>query len=499
MKGKMSEQYTLNHAFAMGCDGAYNYHPRTPEQREAYSLGIAKWMESFGIRGIDPAELANGSVLKGFIYGLLSQPVRKFLASHLAFLNTFGNEDSLKMFKESREEWEAKSRQVESLEMYLRKEAARKIRECLREYNAYERFGEEIKEEGELFKKGLRLVEEYIERSKIENFIEGAKRDYGIDPEKLSPKRLKRYSDIDSDLSKIIAHCNEGQHYMLVGIELYHSKSNELDESLIDGDLNRALEITDYLRLLLDQLDLDDRGPKISLVSTQEVSDDEEEKDPEKRKQEISDMLNRSLQEMRDNDVVVRVDDSKNGIATQSFTINVADVNDAPVITSTPVLTVNDNENYVYDVDASDADNDVLVYSLTTSPTGITINANNGVITWTPTSSQVGDNNEEEKDPEKRKQEISDMLNRSLQEMRDNDERADWDDETIEAVVQKFEISHKIRKLKETRKDIIERMENPAYDLEQRRKALEQKMNDLVALERYEEAAKIRDKLKRLC
>ena len=95
-------------------------------------------------------------------------------------------------------------------------------------------------------------------------------------------------------------------------------------------------------------------------------------------------------------------------------------------------------------------------------------------------------------------QEILDIFNRSLQEIRDDDEREGWEDQVIEAAVKNFDISYKIRELKETRKDIIERMENPVYGLEQRRKALEQRMNDLVTEERYEDAAKIRDKLRKL-
>jgi len=40
---------------------------------------------------------------------------------------------------------------------------------------------------------------------------------------------------------------------------------------------------------------------------------------------------------------------------------------------------------YTYDVEATDADSDPLTYSLTSNPTGMTINSSTGVITWTPT------------------------------------------------------------------------------------------------------------------
>lgn len=66
--------------------------------------------------------------------------------------------------------------------------------------------------------------------------------------------------------------------------------------------------------------------------------------------------------------------------------------NSAPVIESTPVTTAKEGAAYTYDVEATDPNDDTLTYSLTTSPTGMTINSTTGVITWTPTESQVGEN-----------------------------------------------------------------------------------------------------------
>ena len=85
--------------------------------------------------------------------------------------------------------------------------------------------------------------------------------------------------------------------------------------------------------------------------------------------------------------VNVRVSDGKGGVDEQAFTIVVSSIipgNNAPVITSSPVLNAVVNQLYSYDVDASDADNDALVYSLTTTITGMNIDANTGLITWTP-------------------------------------------------------------------------------------------------------------------
>ena len=63
-----------------------------------------------------------------------------------------------------------------------------------------------------------------------------------------------------------------------------------------------------------------------------------------------------------------------------------------PVIESDPVTTAKEGAVYAYDVEATDPNEDILTYSLTVSPTGMTINSTTGVITWTPTESQIGEN-----------------------------------------------------------------------------------------------------------
>ena len=71
---------------------------------------------------------------------------------------------------------------------------------------------------------------------------------------------------------------------------------------------------------------------------------------------------------------------------TISATFNV-DVNHAPVITSTAVTSATKDEPYSYNVNATDSDGDTLTYSLTTNPSGMTINFTTGLIAWTPTTS----------------------------------------------------------------------------------------------------------------
>jgi hypothetical protein len=85
-------------------------------------------------------------------------------------------------------------------------------------------------------------------------------------------------------------------------------------------------------------------------------------------------------------DVEVKVEDNGSPVmsATQSFTIDVTNVNDAPEITSTAVTTATEESPYSYDVEADDIDGDVLTYSLTTKPTGMEIDVNTGEISWTP-------------------------------------------------------------------------------------------------------------------
>jgi len=66
--------------------------------------------------------------------------------------------------------------------------------------------------------------------------------------------------------------------------------------------------------------------------------------------------------------------------------------NRPPVIESDPVTTAKEGAVYTYDVEAVDPDGGTLTYSLTVSPTGMTINSTTGVISWTPTENHIGEN-----------------------------------------------------------------------------------------------------------
>jgi hypothetical protein len=84
--------------------------------------------------------------------------------------------------------------------------------------------------------------------------------------------------------------------------------------------------------------------------------------------------------------VQLEVSDGVNPAAIQTFTITVLDVsagNNVPVITSTPITSVDENQLYSYQVTATDADGDTLTYSLVSFPGWLSIDSNTGLITGT--------------------------------------------------------------------------------------------------------------------
>ncbi len=95
-----------------------------------------------------------------------------------------------------------------------------------------------------------------------------------------------------------------------------------------------------------------------------------------------------------DTTVTLRVSD---GLVTvdQTFAINVANVNDAPVISSTPANAVDEDVAYLYTFAASDPDpSDGVTLSAPVLPSWLSFNATSGVLSGTPTNTQVGYNDE---------------------------------------------------------------------------------------------------------
>jgi hypothetical protein len=87
-------------------------------------------------------------------------------------------------------------------------------------------------------------------------------------------------------------------------------------------------------------------------------------------------------------DVTVEATNSQ-GSAEQSFSISVAELIAPPVITSVAVTTATAGQAYSYDVQASG--NPAPTFSLTVFPSGMTINASSGLISWTPASAGSAD------------------------------------------------------------------------------------------------------------
>ncbi len=94
------------------------------------------------------------------------------------------------------------------------------------------------------------------------------------------------------------------------------------------------------------------------------------------------------------NDVTIRVTGVDELFDDQAFVINVADVNEAPSITSTAITTATQDAAYSYDADASDPDpGEVLTFSVQVNPGWLSIDPNSGLLTGTPTNAYVGANN----------------------------------------------------------------------------------------------------------
>jgi hypothetical protein len=92
-----------------------------------------------------------------------------------------------------------------------------------------------------------------------------------------------------------------------------------------------------------------------------------------------------------DLDVTVQAMDAYGSTDTQSYTITLTEVNDDPVITTTAPTEATEGTEYSYDADATDVDSTTLTWSISSAPTGMTIDANTGEVSWTPAEGSAGD------------------------------------------------------------------------------------------------------------
>jgi hypothetical protein len=83
--------------------------------------------------------------------------------------------------------------------------------------------------------------------------------------------------------------------------------------------------------------------------------------------------------------------DSNVNNAVENTTEEIIDnTNYSPKITSDPIIAATVGIEYVYDVEATDPNGDILTYSLVVFPDGMTIYSSTGVISWTPIVDQIG-------------------------------------------------------------------------------------------------------------
>ena len=93
-------------------------------------------------------------------------------------------------------------------------------------------------------------------------------------------------------------------------------------------------------------------------------------------------------------DIAVKVTatDSSSVTGSDTFNITVTNINDAPNITSSEVTSVNEDTDYSYTFTVSDMDSgDTVTLAAPTKPSWLSFNAGTGVLSGTPTNSNIGD------------------------------------------------------------------------------------------------------------
>jgi RHS repeat-associated protein len=90
--------------------------------------------------------------------------------------------------------------------------------------------------------------------------------------------------------------------------------------------------------------------------------------------------------------VTVRVEDGRGGSAEQRYVLSVvvAPPNRPPVFNSVPVVSATVNTAYTYQATATDPDGDPLTFSVVSAPAGMIIDAQSGLVRWTPSALQGG-------------------------------------------------------------------------------------------------------------
>ena len=99
-----------------------------------------------------------------------------------------------------------------------------------------------------------------------------------------------------------------------------------------------------------------------------------------------------TLEQQGSHTVEIIVADTQDGLTHQTYTVEVGTtvINQIPVINSNPGFLASLDKTYIYQIEATDPENNLLTFHLLTNPTGMTIDANTGLIQWTPQTRQVG-------------------------------------------------------------------------------------------------------------
>jgi RHS repeat-associated protein len=90
--------------------------------------------------------------------------------------------------------------------------------------------------------------------------------------------------------------------------------------------------------------------------------------------------------------VLLEVNDGNGGTAQQQYTVSTVmpPPDEPPLFTSTPVIDGNVDTAYAYQATATSPEDDPLTFSLTSAPTGMSVNPTSGLVSWTPVMSQLG-------------------------------------------------------------------------------------------------------------
>ncbi|MBC7734291.1 MAG: putative Ig domain-containing protein, partial [Bacteriovorax sp.] len=95
-----------------------------------------------------------------------------------------------------------------------------------------------------------------------------------------------------------------------------------------------------------------------------------------------------------DSEVLLRVIDSRGGVALRRYTLDVAGANHLPTLDTIANLTLAEGDSLSLPLLAADADGDTLTLMVRNLPAGARFDAANGLLTWTPGFDQAGDFND---------------------------------------------------------------------------------------------------------